>query len=42
MIEMLEGPRVLPGRAAEAKCEECRECAERYGGFPRRLRGPWS
>ena len=41
MIEMPRGPRVLPGWAAEVKREECRERAERYGSFPRRLRGRW-
>ena len=38
---MPEGPRVLPGRAAEVKREECRERAEHYGSFPKRLRGQW-
>lgn len=38
MIKMPEGPRVLPGQAAEAKREECRERAALYGSFPRRLR----
>ena len=42
MIEMPEGPRELPGRAAEVKRGECREHAERHGSFPRRLRGQWS
>ena len=41
MIEMPKAPRVLPGWVAEGKREECRERAERYGNFPRRLRGQW-